>query len=294
MTGAAATADPPDDLVRALLPTVRRFAAGPGDWGIAVGGSHAKGTADALSDVDVYLFAAAVLPAARRDALVRDALGLPRGAVSSWGRNEPFEQGGTDFSFRGRRVECWLRSADWVAAEVEAARRGEIRRTYAAWATSGFFGHVALADLHAMRIVEDPRSLLAGWKAGVAVYPEPLRRALLERFTREAAFWPDNPHYRTAVERADSVYASGIVQQVVQALVQALFALNRVYFPGDKGLLHALDALPERPDALAGRVRALLFPGAEPDPALLEAQRRALAALVAEVEARVEAEAGAG
>jgi hypothetical protein len=281
---------PPPDLLARLLPLVRRFRAPSGPYGIALGGSHAKGTSDALSDVDVYLFAPAVLPGARRNALAAEALGLPAEAVTSWGRDEPFEQGGTDFRLGDLQVECWLRAPGRIRAAIDAAKRGEVRRAYTAWAVAGYFDHVVLADVQSMQVIEDPDGLLAGWKAEVERYPEALRRTLLDRFTREAAFWPHNFHYRTAIQRRDALYTSGIVQQGVHALVQVVFALNRVYFPGDKKLASALEALPVLPEAFVPRVQALLFPGADTDTALLGEQRRALGLLVAEVRELVAAE----
>ncbi len=276
----------PDRVVRELLPLLRRFC--PGEHGIALGGSHAKGSGDQLSDVDVYLFADRVLPGASRRALVLEELGEAAEAVS-WGRDEPFTEGGTDFLHRATRVECWLRSTRQVQATIAACRAGEIRREHSVWAVMGFFDHVALADVLAMRIVEDPQGMLARWKAEVAVYPEPLRRAVLGRFMPEAAFWPDNRHYASAVERADVIYVGAIVQQVTQALVQVVFALNGEYFPGEKRLDAALDKLPVAPPALARRLRALLFPGEDPGVAELREQRRALGALVVEVERLVAA-----
>lgn len=282
--------EPPGALVREILPLLRGFVVG--GYGIALGGSHAKGSSDALSDVDVYLFSDGVVPGARRAELVTGALGAAAGAVS-WGRDDPFVEGGTDFACRGVRVECWLRSTERVERTVAACRRGEVRREYAVWTVMGLFDHVALADLRAMRIVEDPEGTLMRWKEEVAAYPEPLRDALLRRFMAEAGFWPDNFHYRTAVERADLLYTSGIVQQVLHALVQVVFALNREYFPGEKGLDRALGELPLLPEAFAARLRALLFPGAEPGVERLREQRRELAALVAEVRRLVEADGGA-
>ena len=252
------------ELVHELLPLLRRFCIGP--YSIALGGSHAKGTSDQLSDVDLYLFAPAVLPGTHRSELVAAVLGSRVEAVSSWGIDEPFEQGGTDFQFRGRKVECWLRNSAQVAEQVAAAQRGRIRREYSIWAVAGFFGHVILADVHSMHIIEDPQSVLTGWKAASAMYPEPLRHSLLKRFMREAAFWPDNFHYRSAVARGDSLYTSGIAQQVVHALVQVVFALNRTYFPGDKKLSETLERLPSKPDAFTARVQALLFPESDPVP----------------------------
>lgn len=266
--------DSAERLVRELVPLVRGFTDGAA--AIALGGSHAKGSGDARSDLDVYLFADAVLPARQRDERVSGALG-PSAGVQSWGSDEPFVQGGTDFLYHGLRVECWLRRVDEVERTIEAALQGEIRREYTGWAVMGFYGHVALADVHTMRVVEDPLGTLARWKAAVAVYPEALRSALIGRFLREAMFWPGNPHYTSAVERDDVIYASAIVQQVVHAVIQLVFALNHAYFPGEKMLGERVESLPIRPADFAARVRGLLT-GAEG----LRAQHRELGALVAE------------
>ena len=266
--------DSAEKLVRELVPLVRGFTAGPA--AIALGGSHAKGSGDALSDLDVYLFADAVLPARRRDERVTDALGQGAG-VQSWGGDDPFVQGGTDFLYHGLRVECWLRRMDEVERTIAAAVRGEVRREYSGWAVMGFLGHVALADVHNMRVVEDPLGTLGRWKTDVAVYPEALRRALIGRFLPEAAFWPGNPHYASAVEREDVIYASAIVQQVVHAVIQVVFALNRAYFPGEKMLEQRVESLPIRPTDFAARLRGLLA-GAEG----LRVQSSELTALVAE------------
>jgi hypothetical protein len=282
---------PPDAFVRALLPLLHRFS--PGGCGAAIGGSHAHGSADSLSDVDVYLFSRSALPARERDAAVIDALG-GAAAPASWGGDDPFVQAGTDFTHDGARVEVWLRNATHVDAAIAAAERGEVRREFVGWTVMGFLGHVVLADVRAMRILDDPEGMLAAWKARLRTFPAPLRAALLRRFMAEAAFWPDNPHYCSAVARGDVIYTSGIVQQVVHALVQVVFALNRAYFPGEKRLAGKLHALPTRPDDLADRIEALLRGPTGTSPAALDAQRRALATLVTETRSLVEADVQAG
>jgi predicted nucleotidyltransferase len=269
----------PDEIVRDLLPLLRDLCDGP--CGIALGGSHAKGTADAHSDVDVYVFANCVLPGERRAALVRELLGEASRPVS-WGADEPWTQGGTDFRLDGVRVEVWLRSTSSVEAEVRAALRGEIRRDHVFWTVMGFFGHTVLADLKSTRIVDDPAGVLARWKADVAAYPEPLRDAVLRRFTAEAAFWPENPHYLSAIERGDVIYTSGIVQQVVHALIQVVFALNREYFPGEKKLADALRALPVAPPDFVERIEALLL-DTKPETVYLRSQQQHLLLLVSDV-----------
>lgn len=267
-------------VVGELLPAVRGFSAGP--CGIALGGSWAKGGADAQSDVDIYLFCDSVHPAAERNAAVVRAFG--GGAEPhSWGADDPLAQCGTDFAAGGVRVECWMRGADAVERTILACRDGVIERDLSVWAVMGFFNYVALADVRAMRIIDDPGGRLARWKSLVDPYPDTLRTAVLRRFTAEAAFWPRNPHYLSAVERADAIYTSAIVQQTIHAVIQAVFALNGEYFPGEKKLGSALARLPVQPAGLAARVESLLFPGAAPDAAMLREQQSALAALVDEL-----------
>lgn len=271
----------PEEVVAGLLPMLRTWVAG--EYGIAIGGSYAKGSGDSLSDVDIYLFANEVLPAARRDERVVAELGA-QARPQSWGADDPFVQGGTDFWHAGQRVECWLRSTREVDGTLRACAGGEVRREYVVWTVMGFLGYTALADVHSMKVVDDPHGTLARWKTAVATYPEALRQNILGRFMPEAAFWPENFHYRTAVQRADVIYTSAIVQQVLQALIQVVFALNRVYFPGEKRLAQAMETLPVQPSGFARRVQEILGP-ATVDVAGLETQRRALADLVAEMRA---------
>jgi len=74
------------------------------------------------------------------------------------------------------------------------------------------------------------------------------------------------------------------VKQVIYSLVQVAFALNRVYFPGEKKLHESLSKLPMLPHDFVRRIESLLYPGCSPDIALLTTQQRELAALVKEMQ----------
>lgn len=274
----------PSDLlpmVDALLPLLRRFCRG--EYGIALGGAHAKGVADAASDVDLYVFARQVLTNDERTRLCAELSGAR--AIVSWGEIEPFSQAGTDFYLGPHKVECWLRNADHMAATIADCQAGVIRHDLVTWTVMGFYNHCALSDLNKMIPLEDPNGLLAGWQAEVREYPPKLRAAIIAQHLRAARFWPGNFHYLSAVERCDVIYVTGIVQQVVTNLIQVVFALNRTYFPGEKKLHAALDHLAFKPAGFTGRIERLMFPRAEPDVAYLRQQSRELAELVEEVAA---------
>jgi len=65
--------------------------------------------------------------------------------------------------------------------------------------------------------------------------------------------------------------------------VQVLFAVNEVYFPGDKQLDAALAHLPRQPPKLCERIHALLWPGAPATTQALREQRESLRSLLADV-----------
>lgn len=277
------------DTMTKLLSLLRRFATG--DYGIALGGAHAKGVADEQSDLDLYLFAERWLPGPARDQLCRVILGADT-PVRSWGVDNAdgiYEQAGTDFTVDGKPVECWLRGVNYICDIVEETCSGIVRRDFVTWTAMGYFNHCALSDLQHMVILEDPQKILTRWQSQVAVYPPALRKTIVETYLSAARFWPHNFHYEVAVKRGDILYAMAIAQQVVQNLIQVVFALNEVYFPGEKKLAEALEQLPRAPERFAARVQALVFPTGEPVRDALERQRAEIQVLVQEVSDLVDA-----
>jgi hypothetical protein len=263
-----------------LLPLLRQFSRG--EYGIALGGAHAKGVDDAESDIDLYVFARDILPADERRRLC-EAFGVDGASLTVWGDDAEFVQAGTDFYFQGYKIECWFRNISYIDGIIAECRAGIVKHSLLTWTVMGFYNHCTLSDLHNMRPIDDPHGILARWQSEVRVYPPKLREAIISRYTRAAQFWPDNFHYKSAVERADAIYTAGIVQQVIHNLIQVVFALNRTYFSGDKKLGIALNHLAIKPKHFTERIQRLLFPGAEPDPAMLNEQRQTLRALVQEV-----------
>ena len=273
-----------EGIVAELLPLVRQFARG--EYAIALGGAHAKGTADSESDLDLYLFANSVLPTDERTRMTVAFSPEVTGAYS-WQDDLPFSDTGTDFYFRGMRVEVWLRNAERIERTIAECLDGVLKRDLVTWTTTGFYNHCALSDVKVMVPLEDPFGIIARWKSQVGGYPRKLRDAIIAQHLPAARFWPDNFHYKSAVERVDVIYATGIVQQVVHNLLQVLFALNESYFPGDKNLGVALDHLPRQPVELRSKVESLLWPAASATRETLRAQAEALRSLLQDIEAMV-------
>lgn len=268
-------------IVNELVPLVRQLSRA--EYGIALGGAHAKGMDDTESDIDLYLFTRQTLPGADRTRLCQH-FSPDVSAVTSWGDDSQFIQGGTDFVYKQRKIECWLRNVDYVAQIIAECQDGIVKHDLVTWTVMGFYNHCTLSDLYNMLPVDDPYGLLARWKAEVRAYPPKLRQAIIVRHLGAARFWPNNFHYLSAIERCDLIYTMGIVQQVVHNLIQVVFAINGCYFPGDKKLEIALDHLSIKPDAFGQRVKRLLFPRADPEKAVLRWQNDELCRMIGEIE----------
>lgn len=258
------------------------------DYGIAVGGAHAKGTDDPESDLDLYVFTASAHKNTERSRLAT-VYSPDITDLISWGPDDPFEQGGTDFYYKGLKVECWLRNREIIDRAITECREGVVTRELVTWTTMGFYNHCALSDIKVMLPVEDPAGIIARWQSEIAVYPPKLQAAIIRTHLGAARFWPHNFHYSSAVERQDVIYTSGIVQQVVHNLIQVLFAVNLTFFPGDKKLATAISHLVRTPVQCVERINRLLLPQEPVSVALLRAQQLELQRLLHDVEHLVEA-----
>ena len=241
-----------------LLPFLRKCA--EGEYGIALGGAHAKGIEDEQSDLDLYVFARSIPGNDERSRMARE-FDPGIGGILSWGDESSFVQAGTDFQYGLTRVEIWFRESGFIEGIIGDCEEGRIKQEFTVWNPMGFYNYCALSDLYAMKPLDDPAGLLGRWKGRVERYPPKLRAEIISTFLVAAGFWPGNFHYASAVERRDVVYCTGIAQQVVHHLVQVLFAVNRTYFPGDKKLAGALGRLKMRPQGLVERVEEILLPG---------------------------------
>lgn len=272
-------------IVDQLIPLFRQFATS--EYGIAVGGAHAKGVDDTESDLDIYLFADSVLTNDERTRLT-SGFSPDISDIVTWGVETPFEQGGSDFYYKTTKLECWLRNSEFINSTISDCKAGIVKQELVRWTTTGFFNHCCLSDLQHMIPVDDPYCLLSRWQHEIAEYPVKMQAAIIGKHLAGARFWPHNFHYTSAIERQDIIYTTGIVQQVVHNLIQVLFAVNKTYFPGDKKLANALNHLDKMPYCFVEQIQLLLFPADQVSVGLLRHQQKMLQQLLKDVESLVE------
>ena len=183
-----------DQKIRTLVELLKETT--EGKCAIALAGAHAKGTADASSDIDLYIFAERAKPRAKRLELIQSvaekgtALWVDDFDAAPWG-------GGMDFMYQGTPVEVVGRTLTRMDQVVGDCLRGKFEIIPATWTSNGYYTFIYLCELSFIQPVWDPDGVLAAYQQKAIVYPEPLRRAILETFMGRAGTWIDNFHYES-------------------------------------------------------------------------------------------------
>jgi predicted nucleotidyltransferase len=215
---------------------------------VALGGSHATGSADDASDVDLYVYGAVPPALERRRAL---AARSPRAELD----NDFFERGDEWIdAASGVHLDVMYRTPEGIENELDRVLvRHEARVGY----STCIWDNVRTA-----RPLFDRR----GWYAGLrtraeAPYPEALRRAVVARNRPLLAANASSfaVQLEKAVARDDRVSALHRAAAFLASYFDVLFALDRSTHPGEKRLLeHASRRCPSRPPGLEAAVGRLL------------------------------------
>lgn len=244
----------PDD-INHLVEQLRRV---PGVAAVVLGGSRARGTADASSDVDLGLYyqPAAPIELAALKAIVAELDDRRREDVitemGAWG---PWINGGGWLSIGGHAVDLLYRDlgrVDHVLADVDA---GHLDVAYQPGHPHAFVSAIYLAELAVCHPLWDPDGRVAALQCQVRPYPTALRVAIVQRFLWESRFSIDTA--RKAARRGDLHYVAGCSFRSINCLLQVLFAVNEQHWLNEKGALRLAQAFLRRPTDLAQQVAAV-------------------------------------
>ena len=234
--------------------------------GALLAGSGGRGDADYYSDVDLLLYVDEIPPMAVSAALC-DVVGGTRYAHKP-GATEDFSA--EEFVVEGLRVDLAFFTVRWTAARLNA-----LLDDLAEFDTPSqkiLIGLLEGLPLHG----ED---LLGQWRARVAAYPEPLRKAMVERYWRFFALW----YAGAAIARRDAeLWRIDMLIDAAFNLLGVLAGLNRVYFTRFqfKHLRRFVAQLSLSPVGLADRLEGLFRMDPQSSASELERLVEEVAALV--------------
>jgi predicted nucleotidyltransferase len=261
---------------------VRELQAVQGVVAIVLGGSWARGTATAASDLDLGLYYWPEQPLDveyLRDLAARLDDRRQRDLVTGIGEWGPNINGGGWLSVDGQPVDLLYRDLQVVMAAIDDASNGTIRVAYQPGHPQGFTSSIYMAEVALCRVLWDPLGVLDAAKARTLPYPAALKAATIERFFWEADF--SLSIARKGIPRLDVSYVAGCCYRAVACLLQTLFALNHCYWMNEKGAAAIAYAFPHTPPRLEARI-AEAFTHLAPDENHLATAINGLAELVAE------------
>ncbi|WP_110516501.1 nucleotidyltransferase domain-containing protein [Herpetosiphon llansteffanensis] len=243
---------------------VERLRTVAGVEALVLGGSRARGTHHAESDIDIGIYyrsdldvAALQSHAQALDDLQREQLVTE---IGGWG---PWINGGGWLTIQAMPVDWLYRDLNKVEQVLAACQAGQVTIDYQPGHPHGFVSAMYLAEVALCQPLYDPYSSLANLKQQLHAYPPTLQEALIGRFW-EADFALANA--RKAVKHGDSAYIAGCCFRSVMVMTQTLFALNQQYWMNEKGsvaLTRGFKHVPAAYDQQVARIFSLLQPQPE-------------------------------
>ncbi|MEI7847659.1 MAG: nucleotidyltransferase domain-containing protein [Chloroflexota bacterium] len=229
---------------------------------IVLGGSRARGTHTAGSDIDLGIYYDPLQPldlqalseVARRfdDQHRTDILTQP----GSWGH---LINGGGWIKINSIPVDFLYRDLDKVRAVITECLQGKVEMAYQPGHPNGFVSSMYLSKVAICKVLwKGPELVHSTLKSQVIPYPTTLLQALIEKFAWEIEF--TLLFTPKAISRMDVPYASGCCYRIAAYMQQTLFALNKQYCLKEKGAVAILENLTLVPKNFQIRIEAAFRP----------------------------------
>jgi hypothetical protein len=236
-----------------LLPLANRIADVSGVVGVVLGGSRARGTADARSDTDIGVYRRGELDLS---ALREIAAEYPGSTVAEPGEWGPWVDGGAWLATPGSKTDLVWRDLDRVTAILAEAQQGVVRCEAQVGHPLGFFSYAYLAELATAKVLVDRVGTVAEVLAALDPYPPALAAAVEQRYGFEARFSVGNAAVPAA--RGDRFAATGFLFRAIGCLVHVLHARAGVWLATEKNAVASASKLSCAPTDFTSRVDHVL------------------------------------
>lgn len=231
---------------------------------IALAGAHAKGVADVNSDIDIFVFGNSPRPFDDRKKIIEGFCDNPDNFFIS--ENFDFPWGGSiDFRYKNIPIEVVVRLISKTEEIVSQCIEGKFDIIPQTWTSNGYYSYIYLSEIDFLKPIYDEQKWLYKLKTKVEKYPQKLKHNIISTFLCRASTWIDNFHYSSAIKRKDILFVAPIIIHTLLDMIQVIFAINEVYFTGDKKLEKVLLGMPYCPETLLKNINFLLTTNKDED-----------------------------
>ena len=217
--------------------------------GVVLGGSRARGTHDASSDMDIGIYydetagfdvsevsnIATTLDDEHRENIII--------ALGEWG---PWVNGGGWLMVQGYHVDFLFRDLKRVSQVIEDCLRGKVSANYQAGHPHAYMNVMYMGEIAICNPLFDPTNQIAQLKAKTMPYPKPLRDAIIGHFRFESSF--SFMHAQKNANKDDISYVAGHVFRSISCLNQVLFSINGEYCINEKRAVWMIEGFHTKPN----------------------------------------------
>lgn len=180
-------------------------------------------------DIDIFIYCDTIPEAEKRQALLNEL-----GDLLHEGKTNVFEEGhwGTGDFVLVNGVETWLMyfTTNENSNDVESILKGD----YPDKLDNYYYPVGRLAMLKDINVLYDKNNYLCSIKKRLSEYPDKLRKILVQYHLGELE---DIEDLERAVTRKDVLFYHFAIDIAIDHFLQALFAINKTYFPSRKRTL---------------------------------------------------------
>lgn len=242
-----------DDRIQAMAESLSRVS---GVKAVVLGGSRAKGTHHAGSDVDLGLYydrrLLDVEELRQLTVLFADAGPVNVSGPGSWG---PWVDGGGWLTVDGTAVDWILRDLDRVAQQCRRAEAGEFAFHSQPGHPLGFLDVSYAGELATCLPLADPERILDPLRAALTPYPPALRASMIENLW-QAGFYVDAA--RKGIPKLDVGYIALCCSTALMLCAHAWHASAGSWVTNEKGAIVDVQRLPTDSHDFAARAATAL------------------------------------
>ncbi|HMB25318.1 MAG TPA: DUF4037 domain-containing protein [Anaerolineales bacterium] len=243
----------PNDLEAALGRVIKTIAQHNSIRAIGMSGGERPLPEPGEGDIDLFVYCTEIPTKEERQELLTsirqevEPFEVGKLASGHWGQGDCLTVAG---------VETWL--LYFTVAEARAELEAILTGNYPGRLDSYYYPVGRCAMWKTMRAFHDPDGILQGFKECVAEYPETLRTALIRH---HLSALDDVEDLERAVGRRDVFFFHFALDLALDHFLQAVFALNREYFPSRKRSETYLRSFKVKPVDCEQRLRQVVLFG---------------------------------